>query len=95
MHGRQCRARARPGVATPRFNVFAFNIDPSAPVTITFDTPVVAYPGMPGGTSGPITSYAILAGADAKFTFRTSDSGLTGWACGSPTQGAPPRPSCI
>ena len=67
-----------PGVATPRFNVFAFNFDPSAPVTITFDTPVVAYPGTPGGTSGPITSYAILAEADAKFTFRTSDSGLTG-----------------
>ena len=41
-----------PGVATPRFNVSAFNIDPSAPVTITFDTPVVAYPGTPGERAG-------------------------------------------
>ncbi len=61
---------------TPWFNVFPAHFDPNSPVTISFDTPVIAWAGQ-GAPTGPLGTFIAPPGADGgKFTFRPADQGV-------------------
>jgi photosystem II stability/assembly factor-like uncharacterized protein len=66
------------GPTTPWFNLFALNFGPATSITITFDKPVIAWPGE-GAPSGPIHSLTVMPASDGstKLSFRPADAGVT------------------
>jgi photosystem II stability/assembly factor-like uncharacterized protein len=64
------------GVATQWFNVFASNFDPATSITITFDKPVIAWPGE-GAPAGPIETLTVPGTGADKLSFRPADAGVT------------------
>lgn len=63
------------GVTTPWFNIFAANFDPATSITITFDKPVIAWPGE-GAPSGPIETLTVSGTGADKLSFRPADAGV-------------------
>lgn len=64
------------GPATTWFNVFASNFDPNSRLTLTFDHPVIAWPGE-GAPTGPIETFTLSASDAGKLSFRPADPGVT------------------
>ncbi len=64
------------GPSTPWFNVFALDFDPASPITITFDKPVIAYPGA-GLPAGRIQTLTLPGNKADKLSFRPADAGVT------------------
>ncbi len=60
---------------TSWFNVIVEYFAPASPIAITFDAPVIAWPGTPGASTSPITSFELAGGGTAKFSFRPADPG--------------------
>jgi hypothetical protein len=64
------------GPATTWFNVFASNFDQNSRLTLTFDQPVIAWPGE-GAPTGPIDTFTLSASDADKLSFRPADAGVT------------------
>jgi photosystem II stability/assembly factor-like uncharacterized protein len=61
------------GTVTDWFNVFPTDFEPGTTVTLTFDTPVLAWPGE-GAPDGPITTFSLkMEYSSTKLTFRPVD----------------------
>jgi photosystem II stability/assembly factor-like uncharacterized protein len=61
---------------TPWFNVIVEYFDSASPIEVTFDAPVVTWPGSPLPT-GPLTTFELPNGGTTKLTFRPADAATT------------------